>query len=144
LDWGSAEHRPPDLRLEAARGPAEPAAPPARLEAASDPRREAAAPPAPCAGDVCQPRVSVPGYEPRFSTSGLRTRLTVSALDALRIEPVATVARWLEATGVRLDYTPAALDAAQNPGTPGASHFKVLMRVRLDAWGTPVWAQARR
>ncbi len=145
LESGSAVHRAPDLRLEAPGGAADPAGPSARLVAVPDHRRDvAAAVPPPCAGDVCQPRVSVPGYEPRFSITGLRTRLTVSALDALRIEPVASVARWLEVTGVRLDYTPAALDAAQNPGTPGVSHFKVLMRVRLDAWGAPVWTQARR
>ncbi len=145
LDVGSARYRVPDLGLPASSWTADRAAPsPARLEAASDPRPDAgAAVPPPCAGDVCQPRVSVPGYEPHFSARGLRTRLTVSALTALRLEPVATVARWLEVTGVRLDYTPAALDAAANPGSAGVAHFQVLLRWRLDARGAPVWAAPR-
>jgi hypothetical protein len=87
--------------------------------------------------------VAVPGYEPRFTTRGARTRLTLEALDALRLEPVATVAWWLAATGVRLDYTPAAMDAAATGGV-GVAHFQVLMRWRLDAWGAPAWLERRR
>jgi hypothetical protein len=109
---------------------------PARADAGDEP-------PPPCAGEVCQPQVAVPGYEPRFSTRGARTRLTLEALDALRLEPVATVAWWLAATGVRLDYTPAALDAAANGGV-GVAHFQVLMRWRMDAWGAPAFIERRR
>src|SRR5512145_1677767 len=133
LDAGGAQTPPPELRaaaLVAAAGqgasPA-PVATPARADAGDEP-------PPPCSGEVCQPQVAVPGYEPRFSSRGARTRLTLEALDALSLEPVATVAWWLAATGVRLDYTPAALDAAATGGV-GASHFQVLVRWRMDAFG---------
>ncbi|HEY6107180.1 MAG TPA: hypothetical protein VIV59_14440 [Anaeromyxobacteraceae bacterium] len=142
LHAGSARPPLPELRaaaLVAVAGQgaslAKPA--PARPRAGDEP-----APP--CSGEVCQPQVAVPGYEPRFSTRGLRTRLTLEALDALRLEPVATVAWWLASTGVRLDYTPAALDAAANGGGVGVAHFQVLLRWRMDAWGSPAFMERRR
>ena len=142
LDAGGARPPPPELRaasLLAAAGQGAspvPVATPARADAGDEP-------PPPCSGEVCQPQVAVPGYEPRFSTRGARTRLTLEALDALRLEPLATVAWWLAATGVRLDYTPATLDAAANGGV-GVAHFQVLVRWRVDAWGAPAFIERRR
>ncbi len=145
LDAGGARQPPPELRAAALVAAAGQAAAPAPLAtpAPASPRA-GDEPPPPCAGEVCQPQVAVPGYQPRFSTRGVRTRLTLEALDALRLEPVATVAWWLAATGVRLDYTPAALDAAANGGGVGVAHFQVLLRWRIDAWGSPAWIERRR
>lgn len=140
LDAGSARPPLPGLR-EAARQAAAGQGAPLATPAASDSGAQA---PPPCLGDFCQPQVAVPGYEPQFSKRGLRTQLTLEALDALSLEPVATVAWWLAATGVRLDYTPAALDAAANGGGVGVAHFQVLLRWRIDAWGSPAWLQRRR
>ncbi len=141
LDAGSAHLGPPELReaaMLAAQRQVIPASPVAR--ARSSPDGEA---PPPCLGDVCQPQVSVPGYDPQYSMVGARTRLTVQALDAVHFEPVATVVWWFAATGVRLDYTPAALDAAVNGGV-GVSHLQVLLRWRIDAFGGPAWLQRHR
>jgi hypothetical protein len=143
LDAGSALPPLPGLREAARQAAAGQGASPAPVATPAGSDSGAQAPP-PCLGDVCQPQVAVPGYEPQFSKRGLRTQLTLEALDALSLEPVATVAWWLAATGVRLDYTPAALDAAANGGGVGVAHFQVLLRWRIDAWGSPAWLQRRR
>jgi len=106
-----------------------------RSPIASRPQVAALAPapgrmPAPCQGDVCQPRVAVPGFEPRLSTRGKRTELFLRTLDRLGLEPFATAARYLAATGLRLDVAP--------PTRAGPAHFEVFLRLRLDAWGAPV------
>lgn len=133
LDAGGARAALPELRalsLLAAEGavPA-PVAVPAQ--------RGSSNVPPPCLADLCQQQVSVPGYEPRYSLRGARTRLTLQALDALHVEPVATVAWWIAASGVRLDYTPKALDSALHGGV-GVSRFVVFVNWRMDAFGSPV------
>ena len=69
--------------------------------------------------------------------------LTLEALERMRLEPVATVAWWLAATGVRLDYTPAAVDAATSGGT-GVARGQILLAWRIDAWGSPAFIERRR
>jgi hypothetical protein len=94
-----------------------------------------------CAGDVCQPRVAVPGYEPRYTARGKRTELALAFLDRLHAEPLATVAWWVARTGVRLDFTPPQLDPGQHPITgAGWGRFQVLVRWKLDATNAPVFA----
>jgi len=145
LDAGSTPAPPPGLVAATRLAAAGQALSPAPVATPAPPRADAGdEPPPPCSGEVCQPQVAIPGYEPRFSTRGARTQLTLQALDAARLEPVATVAWWLAATGVRLDYTPAALDAAANGGGLGVAHFQVLLRWRMDAWGSPAWVERRR
>ena len=143
LDVGGAQAPAAWLRESETQAVAALAARPAPL---ATPARadDGEAPPPPCSGDVCQPQVAVPGHEPKFSIRGARTQLTLQALDAARVEPVATVAWWLAATGVRLDYTPAAMDAAANGGGQGVAHFQVLFRWRMDAFGGPAWLERRR
>jgi hypothetical protein len=94
-------------------------------------------PPA-CIGDTCQPRVSVPGFEPRIDTRGKRTELFVSALERMDAGILATVARSMAVAGVRLEYKPPQLQQAV-PGRPGAGRVELLVRWRLDAWHDPVW-----
>jgi hypothetical protein len=145
LDAAGAHAAPaPDLRVGAWRAASVLAAPAAVASPAPAPGDAGARSPPACLGDVCQPQVSVPGYDPQYSMRGLRTQATVQALDSLRLEPVATVVWWLAATGVRLDYTPAALDAAANGGGTGVSHLEVLLRWRMDAFGGPAWLERRR
>jgi hypothetical protein len=88
-----------------------------------------------CSGDVCQPTVSVPGFEPGYSPAQ-RSEAVVALLARAPVEPLATVAWALMATGVRLDYAPPWLD-----GTAGNAHgwgsltFRV--RLRIDALNRP-------
>lgn len=134
----------PSLREEMIFAAARQAVRPAGLPSPAPPREGGAGEsPPPCLGDVCQPQVSVPGYAPAYSTRGMRTRLTLEALDRLRIEPVATVAWWLAATGVRLDYTPAAVDSAISGGT-GVARGQIMLAWRIDAWGSPAFVERRR
>lgn len=91
--------------------------------------------PPPCAGDVCQPRVEVPGYQPGFR-SVHRTELVLALLDRAHIEPLATLTWALVATGLRLDYTPPALDS--DPGGHGGwGTVFVRLRLRLGADNVP-------
>ncbi|HEU4383262.1 MAG TPA: hypothetical protein VFR85_07115 [Anaeromyxobacteraceae bacterium] len=142
LDVGSASAPAAWLRQSAVRAAAGVAVQPAPLAAPAGVDKGDGPPP--CAGDVCEPQVAVPGYEPQFSIRGARTQLALQALDAVQLEPVATAAWWLAATGVRLDYTPAAMDAAANGGGEGVAHFQVLFRWRIDAFGRPAWLERRR
>ncbi len=103
---------------------------------------DAAAPPA-CVGDVCQPRVSVPGYEPRVSSRGKRTELAAHLLARAHIEPLASVASFLVVTGLRLDFTPGALESGLSRGPEGWGHAQLMLRWRIDALGKPVWVIVR-
>jgi hypothetical protein len=94
--------------------------------------------PPPCLGDVCQPRVSVPGFEPR-SLRAHRTELVVLALTRAHIEPLASIAWALTATGLRLDWTPVAVDGRHSGGHGWGSVF-LRLRLRLDADNRPVFA----
>ena len=90
-----------------------------------------------CVADVCQPRVAIPGREQKFSMSGRRTELALTYLDRLHLEPFATVAWWLVASGVRLDYS---LDQSSDPthGKAARPRFQALLRWHLDALNRPV------
>ena len=90
--------------------------------------------PPPCAGDVCQPRVSVPGFEPKLEMRGKRTELFLALLDHVHFEPIATLAWAIAATGVRLDYTPGAMSDGPNSSARGGwGRFQVYLSFRLDA-----------
>jgi hypothetical protein len=96
--------------------------------------------PPPCVGEVCQPRVAVPGHDPVYSIRGKRTELAVTYLRRLDLEPVATVASWLAVTGVRLDFTPPQFEPGKIPvGHAGWGRLTVWLRWRLDANNTPVF-----
>jgi hypothetical protein len=64
-----------------------------------------------------------------------RTELILALLDRAQIEPLATITWALVATGLRLDYTPRALDA--HPGGGGWGSVFVRLRLRLDADNVP-------
>jgi hypothetical protein len=96
----------------------------------------------PCLGDVCQPRVAVPGFEPRYGRAR-RSELLVLALTRARVEPLASIAWALTATGLRLDWTPAALDGPSAGGHGWGSVF-LRLRLRLDAENQPVFVQRPR
>jgi hypothetical protein len=92
--------------------------------------------PPPCAGDVCQPRVSVPGLEPRFSRPS-RTELAVVYLERARLEPFATLGWLLLTTGLRFDYAPPEFDGASQTPTRWGSVF-LRVKFRVDADNLPV------
>jgi hypothetical protein len=93
-------------------------------------------------GDECQPRVAVPGYEPKLSIRGKRTELAAHLLDRAHLEPLASVSHFLVATGLRFDFTPAALDRS-TPRAGGWGHVQLSLRWRVDASLKPVWSAAR-
>jgi len=100
------------------------------------PRARREGKPPPCLGDVCQPAVSVPGYEPRYGRPH-RSELFVALLTRAHIEPIATIAWALVATGLRFDYTPVVFDGP-NSGGHGWGSVWLRLRLRLDAHGLPV------
>jgi hypothetical protein len=128
----------PELRLLALGGSPGPSL------LAGEARRGDAGGPA-CSGEVCQPVVAVPGYEPRYSIRGKRTELTLRVLEKARLEPFATAAFWLAASGLRLDYTPPQLSpGSYPPGYSGWGRASIWLRFRIDATGTPVLPSRRR
>jgi hypothetical protein len=113
----------------------------------SAPRRKGARPvSAPvCSGDVCQPIVAVPGFEPSYSIRGKRTELTLKLLQRFPVEPFATVIWALATAGVRLDWTPPQLAPDHYPpGYSGLGSFEIELRWKLDARGLPVFASRKR
>jgi hypothetical protein len=90
----------------------------------------------PCLGDVCQPRVSVPGFDPSYQRPS-RTDLALSYLDRVRLEPFATIAWALLATGLRLEYNPPLFDGATQAPAGWGSIF-VRVKFRVDAENHPV------
>jgi hypothetical protein len=108
--------------------------------AASERRRDQGPPP--CLGEICQPRVSVPGFDPSYSRPH-RSELFVLALTRAHVEPIATIAWALASTGLRLDWTPVAMDGPNSGGHGWGSVF-VRLRLRLDADNVPVFGPRPR
>jgi hypothetical protein len=124
---------PPDLVAHEARAEARASA--LVLELAPLGTVSGGRPPA-CSGDVCQPVVSVPGFEPRYGPAH-RSEAFVALLTRARIEPLATVAWALVATGLRVDYTPVAFDGP-NAGGHGWGSVFLRLRLRLSPYNAPV------
>lgn len=121
--------RPPDLSLFVRRGPAAPTGAVPWLTTPGGAERGPRRPPV-CAGDVCQPRVAVPGLEPSFR-SGSRTDAVLAMLAGSPFHAVSRVARTI--SNVRLDYSPANNAA----GDRGWGKVVVSLRWRIDASGAP-------
>jgi hypothetical protein len=92
--------------------------------------------PPPCAADVCQPRVAVPGFDRKLQFR--RTELFLSLLDRVHFEPIASLAWAIAASGVRLDYTPSAMNGPDTVARGGWGRFQVWLTFRLDAANAPV------
>lgn len=82
-----------------------------------------------CAGDVCQPRVAIPGIEPGFR--GSRTDAVLAMLAGSPFNPVSKAARTL--SNVRIDYSP----ATSSSGERGWGRVVLSLRWRIDASGAP-------
>ncbi len=89
-----------------------------------------------CSGDVCAPVVSVPGYEPSYGPAH-RSEAFVALLTRAHVEPIATLAWALVATGLRFDYAPPIFDGP-NSGVHGWGSVMVRLRLRIDANGDVV------
>lgn len=88
----------------------------------------------PCAADVCQPVVAVPGFEPRWDAHGRRTELFLSMLARMDLGAPSSAARWIAAMGVSVDY--------RMPDRAQPLQLNVSMRWRTCAFGTPLaWAE---
>jgi len=90
-----------------------------------------------CSGDVCQPLVAVPGFEPSYGRAH-RSEAFVALLTRAHVEPIATMAWALVATGLRFDYKPVAFDGPNSGGHGWGSVF-LRLRLRLDARNRPVF-----
>jgi hypothetical protein len=118
--------RPVDLALHAADAPA------VGAELALDARPVGARGAAPtCSGDVCAPVVAVPGFEPSYGRAH-RSEAFVALLTKAHVEPIATMAWALVATGLRLDWSPPSFDGP-NAGGHGWGSVFVRLRLRIDA-----------
>jgi hypothetical protein len=96
-----------------------------------------------CRAEFCQPRVAIPGNEPRFDSRGKRTEMALAAVDGLRLGVVSSAARAANAAGVRVDYLPSQLDTL-SAGRGGFGKLSVGVRWRLDAWSGPTWLEGAR
>lgn len=97
------------------------------------PRRTRRASGAPaCAAEVCQPRVAVPGHEPRFR--GGRTDVVLALLSSTPLRPVSALARRMADSNVRVDFSP----NLGGSGDRGWGRLVVTLRWRLDATNAPV------
>lgn len=93
-----------------------------------------------CLGDVCQPRVSVPGYDPRYDFKGRRTDLALDYVRKLGPGPIAAVAAAVARIGVRVAFDPTRFEPGHAPlAHAGWGRFEVLVRWRLDALNAPVF-----
>ncbi len=120
--------RAPDLALHLVeRGPR----PEATLSLDGAAQRRAGGPI--CSGDVCQPIVSVPGFDPGYAGRDRRSEMFVALLTRAHVEPVATMAWALLATGLRFDYSPPIFDG--NARAHGWGSFMLRLRLRIDAQG---------
>ncbi|HET7752521.1 MAG TPA: hypothetical protein VFK85_01320 [Anaeromyxobacteraceae bacterium] len=97
-----------------------------------------------CVADVCPQRVSVPGHEQQFSMRGRRTELALKYLDRIHLEPFATGAWWLVATGLRFDWAPGQNGEAVATGRGGRGRFQAMLRWHLDAFNRPVRPERHR
>ena len=86
-----------------------------------------------CAGEVCQPRVAVPGHDPTFR-SGSRTDVVLALLSRSPLSPVSQVARYVAGSNVRVDFS----SSLGQSGERGWGRLVVSMRWRLDASNRPV------
>lgn len=102
------------------------------------PRRRSSAGGPICSGDVCQPVVSVPGFEPGYSGRDRRSEAFVALLTKAHVEPIATMAWALLSTGLRFDYSPAAFDSTTNVRARGWGSLTLRLRLRIDAQGAVV------
>jgi hypothetical protein len=86
-----------------------------------------------CSGDICQPAVSVPGFEPSYGRAH-RSEAFVALLTRAHVEPIATMAWALVVTGLRFDYSPVGFDGP-NAGGHGWGSVFLRLRLRIDAQG---------
>jgi hypothetical protein len=99
---------------------------------------------APCLPELCPPRVEVPGFTPRLARPS-RTELFATLLDHAGIEPFATVAWLLVATGVRVDWSPPIADGPSSAAARGGwGTVSVRLRLRIDATNRPAMPARQR
>jgi hypothetical protein len=93
-----------------------------------------------CSGDVCQPVVAVPGFEPSYTLRGKRTELAMKLAARFPVEPFTSIFWWVAATGLRLDWTPAQFNPGAYPVRgAGFGFLGVELRWKIDAHGAPVF-----
>jgi len=98
-----------------------------------------------CMGNTCPPRVSipVPGFETRIDVRGMGANFVASTLERLDAGVLATAARGIAVSGLRLEVQPKRGDEF----LPRRSKLKARQAVlmvswRLDSWSGPLFALA--
>jgi hypothetical protein len=89
-----------------------------------------------CVGEVCAPRVTIPGREPPPLRPS-RIDLAATYLARTDLTFLSKVARGLLTTGLRLEYTPPAFTGPSSAPTAWGPVF-VRVRFRVDAMNVPV------
>jgi len=95
-----------------------------------------------CIGNTCQPRVSipVPGFEPRIDVRGKGAEFAASTLERMDAGVIATGARVIAVSGLRLEVQPRRGDEY----LPVRSKLKarqatLMFSWRLDPWNGPLF-----
>jgi hypothetical protein len=89
-----------------------------------------------CVGEICAPRVTIPGREPPLIRPS-RVDLAATYLARMDMNFLSKVARGLLTTGLRVEYTPPAFTGASSAPTAWGTVF-VRVRFRVDATNVPV------
>lgn len=122
---GGARRHPADLSVYVPRGAGTAAAWLAGGMRAGVERSRRGAPA--CAGEVCQPRVAVPGHDPKFR--GGRTDVVLALLSRSPLSPMSKMARYMASSNVRVDFSPNLGQSSER----GWGRLLVTLRWRLDA-----------
>ncbi len=127
---GVRRHRAADLSVFVPRGAGSPAAWLAGGMRAGVERSRRGAPA--CLGEVCQPRVAVPGHDPQFR--GGRTDVVLALLSRSPLRPMSKLARHVASSNVRVDFSPNLGQSSER----GWGRLVVTLRWRLDAANMPI------
>ena len=96
-----------------------------------------------CMGNTCQPRVSIPvsGFETRIDVRGKGADFVASTLERLDAGVLATAARAIAVSGLRLEVQPRRGDEYLPMRSKLKARQAALMVVwRLDSWSGPLLA----
>jgi hypothetical protein len=126
----------PVLRCDAAQVLASPAAREASSRITTGGPLAAAGMPA-CFGEICQPRVSVPGFEPSISRAK-RGELVLRILARSPVAPIASIAETIASSNLWLEFTPGPLQTGPQRTGSGWGRVVVSLRWHLDAANAPV------
>jgi hypothetical protein len=96
-----------------------------------------------CMGNTCQPRVSIPvsGFETRIDVRGKGADFVASTLERMDAGILATAARMIAVSGLRLEVQPRRGDEyLPRRSKLMARQASMMVSWRLDSWASPQFA----